>query len=89
MIQFTQPTTLNGAQLVEELKSAGIAVTGRPSIDGDGVLWLNVPTKDKAKAETIVGAHVGIDQTPAIEAQRKALLERLGLTADEARLLIG
>ena len=89
MIQFTQPISLNGAQLVEELTSAGISVTGRPSIDGDGVLWLNVPTKDKAKAETIVGAHVGIDQTPAIEAQRKALLERLGLTADEARLLIG
>jgi len=89
MIQFTQPKSLNGAQLVEELETAGVAVTGRPSIDGDGVLWLNVPTKDKAKAETIVGAHVGIDQTPAIEAQRKALLERLGLTADEARLLIG
>ena len=89
MIQFTQPKALNGTQLVEELTSAGVTVTGRPSIDGDGVLWLNVPTKDKAKAETIVGAHVGIDQTPAIEAQRKALLERLGLTADEARLLIG
>lgn len=89
MIQFTQPKALNGTQLVEELTSAGISVTGRPSIDGDGVLWLNIATADEAKAKAIVEAHIGIDQGPIIEAQRAAILERLGLTADEARLLIG
>ena len=89
MIQFTQPKSLNGAQLVEELTSAGISVTGRPSIDGGGVLWLNIASTDEAKAKAIVEAHIGIDQSAVIEAQRAAILERLGLTADEAKLLIG
>jgi hypothetical protein len=89
MIQFTQPQSLNGAQLVEELTSAEVAVTGRPSIDGDGVLWLNIANADEVKAKAIVTAHIGIDQSAAIEAQRAAILERLGITADEAKLLIG
>lgn len=89
MIKFTQPKLLNGAQLVEELASAGVTVTGRPSIDGDGVLWLNIASNDEAKAKAIVEAHIGIDQGPIIEAKRVTILERLGLTADEAKLLIG
>lgn len=61
MISFTKPEKLNGIQLVEELLAAGIMVTGKPYLDGDSIFWLNVPAKDKTKAEEIVSKHVGIE----------------------------
>lgn len=61
MIQFTKPTKLNGFQLFEELKSAGIAVKDFPTVDGEGILWLDILAKDEAKAKTIVDAHIGVD----------------------------
>lgn len=62
-ISFTKPANLDGAKLVEELIAAGVSVAetnGKPNwveIDGDGVLWIDMPQKDKAKAESIVAAH--------------------------------
>jgi len=61
MIQFTQPAKLNGEQLLNELKSAGITAKDFPTVDGEGILWLDIPAKDEAKAKTIVDAHIGVD----------------------------
>jgi hypothetical protein len=91
MIKFNKPTNLNGAELVAELKLAGIIVNVRtsPSIDGNGDFWLDIPEKDKLKAEPIVAAHNGTIVAPDKEAARQAILDRLGLTAEEAQLLLG
>ena len=79
-------------QLRQELKDASITIDDEPSsvfIDGNGDFWLNIAKKDEAKAKSVVDAHIGVDQTPIIEAKRQALLDRLGITADEAKLLLG
>jgi hypothetical protein len=87
MIQFTKPINLNGAELVDELKAGGVSVTGWPKLDGD-VFSLDIPDADKAKAAPIVAAHNGTIIPPDNSADKAALLTRLGITADEAKLLL-
>ena len=64
-ISFTKPANLNGATLVDELISAGVSVAeenGKPKwveLDGDGILWIDMAEKDKAKAEAVVATHSG------------------------------
>jgi hypothetical protein len=89
MLQFTKPTELNGEQLIAELNDAGIKTNRIPLVDGNDNLWLDVAEKDKSKAETIVNAHVGIDASITKATAKAVLLERLGITEDEARLLLG
>jgi hypothetical protein len=89
MLKFTKPVKLNGEQLINELNAAGVKITEIPFLDGNGDLWLDVAEKDKEKAESIVAAHVGIDQELQKQAARAEILNRLGLTADEAAILLG
>ncbi len=92
MIKFTKPNLLNGYQLCQELIAVGVKIDdplNTCSIDEYGDFWLKIDKKDEAKAKPIVDAHVGIDQTPIIEAKRQAILDRIGLTADEVKLLLG
>jgi len=92
MIKFNKPNSLNGSQLCQELIAAGVKIDdplNTCSIDEYGDFWLNIAKKDEAKAKPVVDAHVGVDQTVIIEAKRQAVLDRLGLTADEAKLLLG
>ena len=61
MQTFTKPTNLNGAELRQELNAAGVNISDDKSavvLDGD-VLFLNIATKDKAKASAVVAAHNG------------------------------
>ena len=88
MLQFTKPTELNGEQLIAELNDAGIKTNRIPLVDSNDDLWLDVAEKDKAKAETIVNAHVGLDISIAKTTAKTALLSRLGITAQEAALLL-
>jgi rhodanese-related sulfurtransferase len=91
MIKFDKPDVLNGTQLVEELKNVGININTdkSPKIDGNGDFWLDIADKDKTKAEKIIAAHVGIDQSEAKAAQRQAILDRIGLTSDELKTILG
>jgi len=92
MIKFTQPTNLNGAELRQELNAGGAVISDNSnavSIDGNGDFWLDIKAADKTKAETIVAAHNGTTVAPDTSAAKAALLARLGITADEAKLLIG
>ena len=90
-MKFTKPEELNGSQLRKELRAAKISISDEGDsiiLDGNGDLILNITEKDFAKAEEIVNAHVGIDETAEIAAKRNAILERLGITADEVALLL-
>lgn len=89
MIKFNQPDKLNGEQLVAELEAVGVIVNinTSPMIDGNGDFWLDIPTKDKLKAESIIEAHIGIDTTAQKEANRQSVLDRLGLTKDDLKAL--
>jgi hypothetical protein len=91
MIQFNKPELLNGEQLISELKAIGVMVNDKtsPLIDGNGNFWLDISTQDQTKAESIVNAHVGVDNSAEIEAQRQAILDRIGLSADELKLILG
>jgi hypothetical protein len=93
MIKFDKPAKLNGSELLDELNAGNVAITTPPLIDGNGDFFLDIAEKDKAKATAIVAAHEGTTELPdnsaAIAAQKAALLAKLGITEDEARLLLG
>jgi hypothetical protein len=90
MIQFTKPTNLNGAELVAELAAVGVTVNAQtsPLIDGAGNFWLDISESDQTKAAPIVAAHNGTVSAPDNSAAKAALLAKMGLTADEAKLLL-
>jgi hypothetical protein len=89
MIKFNLPTNLNGSQLLKELNDAKIKINQPPFLDGNNDLWLNIDVKDQAKAKAIVDAHNGTTVAPDLSAQRQAIADRLGLTADELQVLLG
>jgi hypothetical protein len=88
MIKFDKPKNLNGTELIDELNAGGVAVQGRPKADEIN-LWLNIEAKDEAKAKPIVAAHNGTTVAPDKTAERQAILDRLGLTDEEAKILLG
>ena len=87
MIQFTKPTNLNGTELLAELNAGGVSITESAMIDGEGNFWLDIAEADKAKATPIVASHNGTTVTPDKSA-KAALLAKLGISADEAKLLL-
>jgi len=89
MIKFDKPINLNGAELLNALNAGGVAVTEPPMIDGNGDFYLDIDEADKAKATPIIAAHNGTTVAPDNSTAKAALLARLGITADEAKLLIG
>jgi len=68
MISFTCPANLDGAKLLDELAAGGVIVANSddptfdkqpPFLDGNGLLWLAINSKDEATAQSIVDAHLG------------------------------
>ena len=88
MITFNKPTNLNGTELLAQLNNAGVSITQSPMIDGSGAFWLDIAEADTAKATPIVAAHNGTTIAPDKSADKAALLAKLGITADEAKLLL-
>jgi hypothetical protein len=79
---------INLSQLSRELGGAGlIADFNNPQekviLPADGVKLT------EAKLQTAISAHTAIDDEQAHSTARQALLEKLGITADEAKLLLG
>lgn len=89
MIKFEKPQNLNGSELLAELNAGNVKITEPPFIDGNGDFWLEIESKDKNKATTIVSNHNGTIVVPDKTAARAAILDRLGLTVDEAAILLG
>jgi hypothetical protein len=87
MIKFDKPINLNGTELLAELNAAGVKITESPSIDGNGDFWLNVATKDKAKAEPIVAAHNGTTVAPEPTVEQK--LNSVGLNLGDLKTALG
>jgi hypothetical protein len=87
MIQFNKPTNLNGTELIEELKAAGVAISESPMIDGNGNFWLNITETDNNKAATIVAAHNGTIVAPEPTVEQK--LASVGLDLDDLRNALG
>jgi hypothetical protein len=91
MIKFNKPEQLNGEQLIAELKAIGVIVNDKtsPLIDGNGDFWLDIDSKDEIKTKQIVEVHVGIDTKLDKISAKETVLNKLGITADEAKLLLG
>lgn len=90
MIKFNIPTNLNGAELRQELISAGVAIIDKPSSlvsDGEGNLWLNIADKDEAKARVVVDAHNGT--TVASEPTVADKLKIVGLNLEDLKTALG
>lgn len=87
MVKFTTPTNLNGAELIEELKSAGVAVSGIPMIDGNGDLHLDIQDKDTKKAESVVAAHNGNTVPSELTVEEK--LASVGLNVNDLKAALG
>lgn len=91
MITFTRPQNLNGYELRQELRIAGVEISD--SIQSvsllDDNLFLEIQESDREKADQVVAAHNGTTIAPDKAAEKQAILDRLGLTADEAALLLG
>lgn len=88
MIQFTKPAQLNGSQLRDELRAAGVAITDdnkAVSTDGDQILWLEIADADKSKAQEVVANHVGIDKEPTLEDK----LSSVGLSVADLKAALG
>ena len=83
MIGFDIPSKLNGAQLLQELKTAGI-VSDIPMIT-DGQLWLTITKAQENAAKTIVNNHVGVDTVPTFEEK----LANAGISLDELKTALG
>jgi len=62
MISFNRPTNLNGTELRQELNDGGVTISfdlGTVVETLDGLIWLDIASKDKTKAQAIVAAHNG------------------------------
>ena len=88
MHTFPMPAQLNGEQLINELKTDGVVVDGLPEDWADGLLRLNIKDTDNAKTLEIVNKHIGLDLEIAKATKKAALLDKLGITEDEAKLLL-
>jgi len=93
MIKFTKPENLDGFYLRKELSVAGVKLASDAIMVVENDLFLDITSKDQTKAENVIQAHQGNNPYLAeINAAAKAkadLLERLGITEDEAKLLLG
>ena len=90
MIKFDKPENLNGAELLDELAAVGIVLdltTQAPLIDGNGDLWLDIKSADKAKAELVVAAHNGTTIAPEPTVEQK--LASVGLNLSDLKSALG
>lgn len=90
-IKFTQPATLDGKQLIDELNAGGVVCSELPSIDFNGDFWLDIDEADVAKATPIVAAHIAVpyvDPNIAIKAQAIADAKALGWSDAMIKVMI-
>jgi hypothetical protein len=84
-IQFKQPKTLDGKQLIDELAAAGVVAADLPNIDADGNMWIDIDAKDEAKASAIVAAHIANTVSLTIEDK----LASVGLSVADLKEALG
>jgi hypothetical protein len=90
MIKFNRPTNLNGAELRQELKAAGVKISDEASsvkADTDNNLWLDIANKDEAKAKAVVDSHNGTTVAPEPTVADK--LQSVGLNVEDLKAALG
>ena len=83
---ITTTKKINLAQLDKELNAGGLSAS---TLGNETEI---TPVNEKITDEQLQAAvdkHLAIDDAEAAATQKAALLARLGITADEAKLLIG
>ena len=90
MLRFDRPENLNGAELRNELKAAGIPVSDDINFfldDGKGNLFVAISNSFELKAAAIIVAHNGtiIAQEPTVEDK----LASVGLKIDDLKIALG
>jgi hypothetical protein len=86
MLKVNKPTNLNGFELRDELRAAGVEITdGRDAvfIDDNGDLFLEIADKDKAKADAVIAAHNGTTVAPELSIAEK--LASIGLSINDLK----
>jgi hypothetical protein len=86
MIQFTKPQNLNGEELLDQLKIAGVDAKN-PTLDDNDIFYLDLADKDMAKAKSIIEAHNGtmIGPEPTIDQK----LASVGLSLNDLKAALG
>jgi hypothetical protein len=80
---------INLSQLDQELNGQGLNATLNDSGVITEVKLANNNSATEAQLKSAIDAHIAIDEVAVKAAQKAALLERLGITEAEARLLLG
>jgi hypothetical protein len=80
---------INLWQLDQELNGKGLNATLNENKEIIEVTLADNNDATEAQLESAIAAHIAIDEAEAKATQKAALLERLGITEDEARLLLG
>ena len=86
MASFTKPDSLNGTQLREELRTAGVIISDdiNAVIDSsDGFIHLDIKKADETKAAAVVAAHVGVDSVIELSIEDK--LAYVGISLDDLK----
>ena len=90
MIKFNTPKSLDGRQLVDELRLSGVAIkdarNGTVVMDGSGELWLDIDAKDTAKAQQVLDAHT---PKPRPEPTIEDKLASVGLSLTDLKSALG
>jgi hypothetical protein len=83
-MNFVKPEALNGAQLMDELKTQGIIVE-KIEDNGKGQISFDVAKDKESIASSIVAAHVGIDKEPTVLEK----LQSVGISIDDLKVALG
>ena len=89
MITFIKPANLNGAELRQELRSAGVEISDdffAVSLT-DNVLSLDINPSDESAAAAVVAAHNGTTIAPKPTVAEK--LASVGLNIDDLKTALG
>ena len=79
---------INLAQLSKELGGKGL-IADFNDLDNKLILPADGVTLTEKQLSDAIKAHIAVDEQAAKAEQKAALLERLGITEEEAQLLLG
>ena len=80
---------INLSQLDQELNCKGLNGTLDENNNIIEVTLADNNDATEAQLKAAIAAHIAIDEAKIRAAEKQALLDRLGITADEAKLLLG
>ena len=89
MSTLQKPASLNGVQLIKELKSAGVEIKNDMNCifdTSDGFIHLDIKAANETKAAAVVAAHVGVDSVIELSLDEK--LASVGISLAEIKAAI-